>query len=161
MVIQVGDRVPAAPLQCLFEGQQKYVSNDKLLENRKVVLFSVPGAFTKKSTTLHIPDYLRHADQILAKGVDEIICVGPNDAFVMEAWGAHCGVGDKIRMLADAQCEFFTALGLELDLTRLGIGFRCERFSMIIDSGIVSNLNIEEPNEDKVSGADTILSQLG
>jgi glutaredoxin/glutathione-dependent peroxiredoxin len=160
MPIRIGDRIPAASFRYLDEGVVRTVSTDELTRGRRIVLFSVPGAFTQKSTQLQVPSYLQHADEIVAQGVDAVLCVSVNDAHVMHAWAQHCGVGDRIRMLADGHCAFFTAMGMELDCTRFELGYRCHRFSMIVDDGQVRTLNIEEPGAYEISGAETIVAQL-
>lgn len=160
MPINVGDPLPAATFRYVKDREVVTVSTDELLRGRRVVIFSVPGAFTPKSTELHVPSYLGNTEDIYAQGVHSIICVSVNDAHVMDAWAKHCGVGDKIRMLADGHCVFFTAIGLELDCTRFELGFRCHRFSMIVDDGSVSVMNVEAPGAYEVAGAETILAQL-
>lgn len=160
MPIHVGDAVPAATFRYVKGREVVTVSTDELLRGRRVVMFSVPGAFTPKSTELHVPSYLGNAEDIYAQGVDSIVCISVNDAHVMDAWAKHCRVGDKIRMLADGHCVFFTAIGLELDCTRFELGFRCHRFSMIVDDGSVSAINVEAPGGYAVSGAETIVTQL-
>lgn len=160
MVAKIGDRVPAGIFRVMGDSDPQPISVDELFDGRRVVLFSVPGAFTAKSTTLHVPSYLAHADAIRALGVDAILCAAPNDAHVMAAWAAHCGVTDQIMMLADNHAEFFMALGLQMDCTRFGLGFRCQRFSLIAQGRQITHLNIEEPGQYAVSGAETILAQL-
>lgn len=160
MTAKIGDRIPAGIFRVMGAIDPQPIGVDDLFDGRRVVLFSVPGAFTAKSTALHVPSYLAHADAIRALGVDAILCVAPNDAHVMAAWAAHCGVGDQIKMLADNHAEFFMALGLQMDCTRFGLGFRCQRFSLIARDRRITHLNIEEPGQYAVSGAETILAQL-
>lgn len=160
MSAAVGDRIPAGTFRILEAGNPKPVSVDELFNNRRIVLFSVPGAFTAKSTELHVPSYLAHADAIRAAGVDDILCVAPNDAHVMFAWARHCGVNGAITMLADNHAEFFMSLGLEMDCTRFGLGYRCQRFSLIADDRTITHLNVEEPGQYAVSGAETIMADL-
>jgi len=160
-VIGINQAIPLNIFKVLDGDTQKTISSDEVFKNKSVVLFSVPGAFTPKSTQVQIPGYLKYADQILMHGIDTIICVSVNDAFVMEAWGKHCQVENKITMLADAHCHFFTSLGLEMDCTRFNLGFRCERFSMLIQNQIVKKINIEVPGGSvDLSSADQILKQL-
>ena len=159
-MIGVGDRIPAGLLKELGPDGPQPVSTDALLTGRKVVLFSCPGAFTPKSTQQQVPGFLQHADAILGMGIDEILCISVNDSFVMAAWGEHLGVGDKIRMLADGQCEFHTSMGMQMDCTRFTLGFRNHRFSMIIDDGVVIELNLEDPGGYDVSDASVIVDQL-
>jgi peroxiredoxin len=159
-MIAVGDRIPAGVLKELGPDGPQPVSTDSLFAGRNVVLFSCPGAFTPKSTKKQVPGYLSAADEILATDIDEILCISVNDSFVMAAWGEHLGVGDKIRMLADGQCEFHTSMGMEMDCTRFTLGFRNHRFSMIVEDGIVRTLNLEEPGGYDVSDASVIVQQL-
>ncbi len=160
MAIKIGDRIPAGVLKELGNEGPVTVATGELFDGKRVVLFSCPGAFTPKSTDHHVPSYLEHADAILASGVDSILCVSVNDSFVMDAWAKACGVGSKIRMLADGQCEFHTSLGLEMDCTRFTLGYRNHRFSMIVDDGRVTHLNVEAPGAYDVSDAAVILAQL-
>jgi peroxiredoxin len=120
------------------------VSTDELFKGKKVVLFSVPGAFTPTCSNQHLPSYLKNFDKIKAQGVDTIACMAVNDAFVMDAWGKDRGVGDKIKMLADGNGDYTKALGLEFDLTKGGLGKRGKRFSMIVDNGVVKEVNVDE-----------------
>lgn len=160
MRLRVGDRIPPGVLKFMGRQGPKPISIDELFNGRRVVLFSVSGAFTPKSTTMHVPSYLNLADKIFSHGVDDILCVSVNDAHVMDAWANYCGSKGKIRMLADGHCEFFMALGLEMDCTRFTLGYRCQRFSLIADNRVTTHLNIEEPGEYRVSGAETIVAQL-
>lgn len=160
MSVTIGDRIPTATFRVMGDVDPRTVGVDELFNGRRVLLFSVPGAFTAKSTHQHVPSYLAYADAIRALGVDAILCAAPNDAHVMAAWAAHCGVTDQIMMLADNHAEFFMALGLEMDCTRFGLGFRCQRFSLIAEDRQITHLNIEEPGQYVVSGAETILAQL-
>jgi peroxiredoxin len=137
------------------------VPTAELFGGKQVVLFAVPGAFTPTCSAKHVPGFLEKADEILAKGVDQIVCLSVNDAFVMGAWGKDQGVGDKILMAADGTGAFTKALDLELDLTGLGLGVRSTRFAMIAEDGVVKSLFVEEnPGGVEVSGADTILKNL-
>ena len=159
-MIAVGDRVPANVFKELGPVGPETVSSDTLFAGRRVVLFSCPGAFTPKSSEQHVPSYLALANEILAEGIDEILCVSVNDSFVMAAWGSHLGVGKKLRMLADGQCEFHTSIGLHMDCTRFSLGFRNHRFSMIINDSIVEELFLESPGAYEVSDASVILLKL-
>ena len=160
MTIAVGDRIPVGVLKELGPRGPVQVSTEQLFSGKRVVLFSCPGAFTPKSTEKQVPGYLAHADEILAAGVDSIVCISVNDSFVMDAWAKHCGVGEKIRMLADGHCELHTSMGLEMDCTRFTLGFRSHRFSMIVDDGVVTHFNLEEPGGYDVSDASVIVEQL-
>jgi peroxiredoxin len=124
------------------------------------VVFGLPGAFTPTCSAKHLPGFIQNADAIRRKGVDVIACVSVNDAFVMGAWGEQQGAGDKVMMLADGNGEFAHALGLEMDASRFGMGKRVQRFSMIVEDGVVKALNVEEPGAFSVSSAEHILKQL-
>jgi len=160
MTIKVGDKVPSATLMEKQEGGPKPVKTDELFAGKKVVLFALPGAFTPTCSAKHLPGFIQNADAIKAKGVDVIACLSVNDAFVMGAWGDQQGAGGKVMMLADGNGEFAKALGLEMDATRFGMGRRSQRFSMIVDDGIVKALNVEEPGAFSVFGAEHVMKQL-
>ena len=160
MTIAVGDYIPVGVLKDLGPDGPRQVSTEQLFANKRVVLFSCPGAFTPKSTEKQVPGYVSLADEIFTYGVDAIYCISVNDAFVMHAWGEHCGVGESIRMLADGHCEFHTSMGMQMDCTRFTLGFRNHRFSMIVDDGVVTHLNVEEPGDYDVSDAAVIVDQL-
>ena len=136
------------------------ITTDDLFNGKKVILFGLPGAFTPTCSAKHVPGYVQYADAIKAKGVDTIACISVNDAFVMGAWGKDQNVGDKVMMLADGSAEFTKAAGLELDLVDRGMGVRCQRFSMIVDNGVIQSINIDEGTFDKTS-AEQALSDLG
>ncbi|SDE21849.1 MULTISPECIES: peroxiredoxin [Kordiimonas] len=159
MTIQVGDKIPAATLTTMTADGPGPVSTDEFFKGRKVVLFSVPGAFTPTCSAKHLPGFVDHADEILAKA-DAIACMSVNDVFVMNAWGKSAGVEDKVVMLADGNAEFAKALGLEMDASGFGMGLRSKRFSMIVEDGTVTQLNIEEPGAFQVSSAEHALTQL-
>ena len=168
MTIKVGDRLPAATLMEYFEVEKdgcsigpNPVKVEDLTKGRKVVIFGLPGAFTPTCSAKHVPSYLANYDKLKAKGVDTVACVSVNDAFVMGAWARDQHTGDKVRMLADGSADFAKALGLELDLTARGMGMRCQRFSMLVDNGVVKALNVEAPGKYEVSDAETMLKQLG
>jgi peroxiredoxin len=141
------------------DGPQK-LTTDELFKGKKVVLFSVPGAFTPTCDAKHLPGFVELADQIKAKGVDTIACTAVNDVFVMNAWGKSGGVGDKILMLADGNGEYAKALGLELNATGFGMGTRGQRFAIIVKDGVATHVNVEAPGEFKVSAAEYVLKQL-
>ena len=159
-MIQVGDNIPTGVLKELGAEGPEVVSTEQLFSGKDVILFSCPGAFTPKSTEKQVPSYQRHAAEFFSLGIDSIICISVNDAFVMDAWGKHVGVGDDIRMLADGHCEFHTSMGLQMDCTRFTLGFRSHRFSMLVEGGVVTTLNLEEPGAYEVSDAAVILEQL-
>jgi peroxiredoxin len=160
MTIKIGDRLPEAEfLTMTADGQQKF-STDTVFKGRRVVLFAVPGAFTPTCSMNHLPGFVQHADEIKAKGVDTIACTSVNDVHVMNAWAKASSVDGKILMLADGNAAFAKAVGLNVDLTGPGMGERSRRYSMIVDDGVVKQLNVEEKSGVNVSGADTILQQL-
>jgi len=136
------------------------VSTEDLFGGRKVVLFSVPGAFTPTCSMNHMPGFVDHADDILAKGVDTIACMAVNDIFVMDAWGKDRSVGDKISMLADGNGEYASALGLEMDATGFGMGMRGQRFAIIVDDGVATHVAVEEAGKFEVSSAESVLANL-
>ena len=161
MTIKIGDSIPAATLIKMTEAGPQPISTEALFGGRTVALFSVPGAFTPTCSAKHLPGYITHAEEIRAHGVDEIVCVSVNDAFVMGAWGASAGTGDKVTMLADGNADFVTALGLTMDGSRFGMGTRGQRFSMLVKDGKVVELNVEDAGAFKVSSAEHLLAQLG
>jgi peroxiredoxin len=144
MTIKSGDKLPAGKLRTMTAEGPKEIPTDEIFKGRKVILFSVPGAFTPTCSKQHLPSYLDNYDKIKAQGFDTIACMAVNDPFVMDAWGKDKGVGTKIMMLADGNGEFTKALGLELDATRFGLGIRGKRFSMIVNDGTVETLNVDE-----------------
>lgn len=168
MTIKVGDRLPDGQLQEFIEvetagcslGPNTFNVAD-LVKGRKIVIFGLPGAYTPTCSAKHVPSYLQHYDALKAKGVDEIWCMAVNDAFVMGAWGRDQKAGGKVRMMADGSAEYSKKLGLELDLVARGMGVRCQRFSMLVDDGVVKSLNVEGPGKYEVSDAETMLRQLG
>ena len=160
MSIKVGDKIPSATLMQMKDGGPKPVKTDDLFAGKKVVVFALPGAFTPTCSAKHLPGFVQNADAIRAKGVDAIACVSVNDAFVMGAWGEQQKVGDKIMMLADGNGDLTKALGLELDGSRFGMGKRSQRFAMIVDNGVVTKLNVEEPGAFAVSSAEHVLTEL-
>jgi peroxiredoxin len=160
MSIKVGDKIPSATLMQMKDGGPKPVKTDDLFAGKKVVVFALPGAFTPTCSAKHLPGFVQNADAIKAKGVDAIACVSVNDAFVMGAWGEQQKVGDKIMMLADGNGDLTKALGLELDGSRFGMGKRSQRFAMIVDNGVVTKLNVEEPGAFAVSSAEHVLTEL-
>lgn len=160
MTIKVGDKLPDAQVRIMGAEGPKAVSTAELFAGKKVVLFSVPGAFTPTCSAKHLPGYVAKADEIKAKGADEIICVAVNDVFVMDAWGKSQNADGKVTMVADGNGEFTKALGLELDGSGFGLGQRGQRFSLIAENGVVKELNVEAPGEFKVSSADFTVCQL-
>lgn len=160
MTFKVGDRMPAGTFKTMTPDGPKDITTDQLFKGKKVVLFSVPGAFTPTCDAKHLPGFVENAAQIKAKGVDTIACMAVNDVFVMNAWGKHSNVGDKVLMLADGNGEYARALGLEMDARGFGMGTRGQRFAVIVEDGVAKQVNIEAPKEFKVSAADYVLGQL-
>ena len=168
MTIKVGDKLPSGTLSEYIEvegngctiGPNTFKVED-LTRGKKVVIFGLPGAFTPTCSAKHVPSYLANYDKLKAKGVDDIFCISVNDAFVMGAWARDQKAGGKVRMMGDGSADYTKALGLELDLTAKGMGMRCQRFSMLVDDGVVKSLNIEGPGKFEVSGGETMLTQAG
>lgn len=160
MAVHVGDSIPDVTLAVMGESGPEQVSTGDLFSGKKVVAFALPGAFTPTCSAQHLPGFVDSADAIKAKGVDSIICLSVNDVFVMDAWGKDRNVGDKITMVADGSGVLAKALGLELDLTERGLGVRSRRYSMVVDDGVVSALNLEEGGAYEVSSAEKILENL-
>lgn len=161
MTIKTGDAIPAATLIKATEAGPQPLSTEALFAGRTIALFAVPGAFTPTCSAKHLPGYIVNAEAIRARGVDEIVCVSVNDAFVMAAWGDSAGAATKVTMLADGNAEFITALGLTTDGSRFGMGTRSQRFSMLVRDGIVASLNIDDAGAFRVSSAEYLLDQLG
>src|SRR5256714_11054930 len=143
MTIQVGDKVPSATLKYLSPEGPKEITTDELFSGKKVALFAVPGAFTPTCSQRHLPGYVDKASDLKGKGVDQIACVSVNDAFVMGAWGKAQNVGDKVLMLADGSGDFTRAIGMELDLKSRGLGERSDRYSMLVEDGVVKAIHRE------------------
>ena len=160
MAIKVGDKIPSVMLKTMTKDGMKDVKTDELFAGKKVALFAVPGAFTPTCSAKHLPGFVDKASQIKAKGVDAIVCTAVNDAFVMDAWGKAQNVGDKVMMVADGSADFAKALGLEFDLGPRGLGMRSQRYSMVVENGVVKKLNLENAGAFEVSDADTLLKQL-
>src|SRR5512144_2111413 len=168
MTIKAGDKLPDGKLmeslefdsatQCAMPPKEVTVSD--AAKGKKIAIFGLPGAFTPTCSAKHVPSYLQNFDKLKAKGVDEIWCFAVNDPFVMGAWSRDQKAGGKIRFMADGSAEYTKKLGLELDLNARGLGMRCQRFSMIVDNGVVKSLNVEAPGKYEVSSAEKMLEQL-
>ncbi len=158
MTIKTGDKIPLATLNTLKDGVQA-VATDELFKGRKVVLFSVPGAFTPTCSAKHLPGYVAKMDAFKAKGVD-VACMSVNDAFVMDAWGKSQNVPAELTMLADGNGAFADALGLKFDASAFGMGERSQRFALYAEDGVVKVLQVEEPGEFKVSSAEAMLAAI-
>ncbi len=159
MTIHVGDRLPDATFQIMTANGPEAKTTADLFGGRKVALFAVPGAFTPTCSAKHLPGFVAKADAIRAKGVDAVACVSVNDVFVMDAWGKDQGADGKVEMVADGDGGFAKAIGLELNTDAFG-GLRSQRYSMLVDDGVVTSMNVEEGGAFEVSGADHMLTQL-
>lgn len=167
MTIKVGDRLPEGTLTEFYDteaagcsvGPNNFKVGD-LAKGKKIVIFGLPGAFTPTCSAKHVPGYLANFDKLKGKGVDEIWCMSVNDAFVMGAWARDQKSHGKIRMFADGAADYTRKLGLETDLTARGMGIRSQRYSMLVQDGVVKSLNVEQPGKFEVSGAETMLGQL-
>ncbi len=160
MTIAVGDKLPEATLvEMIGEGPAPRTTAE-IFNGRKIALFSVPGAFTPTCSAKHLPGFVDQSKDFKAKGIDEIICIAVNDAFVMGAWGKSQNADSKVSMLADGNGDFSKSLGLEMDGRAYGMGMRGQRFSMIVEDGVVTTLNVEGPGEFHISSADHMLTQL-
>src|SRR5690349_11945826 len=160
MTIKVGDRIPSVTLMQMQDGGPKPVSTDELFKGKKVALFALPGAFTPTCSAKHLPGFIQQHGALKAKGVDAIACLSVNDAFVMGAWGTQQGAGDKVIMLADGNGDFTRAVGLEMDGSKFGMGKRSQRYSMVVDDGVVKSLNVEAPGAFEVSSANHMMALL-
>ena len=161
MTIQVGDSIPNVTVFVMGEdGGPQAISTDELFKGKKVALFGVPGAFTPTCSASHLPGYVKNADALRDKGADDIICLAVNDAFVMTAWSVDQNVGDKVRMVSDGTATFAKATGLELDLSEPGLGMRCQRFSMIVDDGLVKDIETEDPPTVDLTSAEKMLEKM-
>ncbi len=160
MTIKVGERMPEGSFGIMTGDGPGSLSTEELFAGKKVVLFAVPGAFTPTCSMSHLPGYIDQAAALKAKGVDTIACMSVNDLFVMDAWGNDKGAGDDVLMLADGNASYTDALGLELDASGFGMGKRSQRFAIVVDDGVVSQLHVEAPGEFKVSAADAVLAGL-
>jgi glutaredoxin/glutathione-dependent peroxiredoxin len=167
MAIKVGDRLPEGTLTEMIDvetpgctvGPNTFSVTD-LTKGKRVVIFGLPGAFTPTCSAKHVPGFVASHDKLKAKQVDEVWCIAVNDAFVMGAWGREQKAGGKVRMMADGSATYTKALGLDMDLTARGMGVRSQRYSMMVEDGVVKDLNVEQPGKFEVSDADTMLKQL-
>ncbi|MEM8770696.1 MAG: peroxiredoxin [Pseudomonadota bacterium] len=160
MTISKGDKVPNVKVMMATAEGPSEAQTATVLGEGKVALFAVPGAYTPTCSAKHLPGFVENAEALKAKGVDKIVCMSVNDAFVMDAWGKDQNAGGKVEMLADGNGEFSRALGLTMDGSAFGLGERSQRFSIILDNGVVQTLNVEEPGAFDVSSAEHMLSQL-
>lgn len=168
MTIKIGDRLPEgtlaefieSPTEACAVGPNTFNVSD-LVKGKKIAIFGLPGAYTPTCSAQHVPGYIKHASALKAKGVDEIWCISVNDAFVMGAWGREQKATGIVRMMGDGSATFTKALGLDMDLTKSGMGIRSRRYSMLVEDGVVKQLNIEQPGKFEVSNAETLVGQLG
>jgi len=160
MTINVGDRLPSVPLTLATPDGPQPTTTDEFFKGKRVALFAVPGAFTPTCSARHLPSYVDKAAELKAKGIDEIVGTSVNDAFVMGAWNQHQGSVDDIKMLADGNAEFAKAVGLTMDGSKFGMGERSQRYSMVVNDGVVEQLNVEAPGAYEASSAEHMLEQL-
>ena len=160
MTIKAGERVPVGKFKVMGESGPQDLTTAQLFDGKRVVLFSVPGAFTPTCSAKHLPGFIEQAAALHAKGIDTIACMAVNDAFVMNAWAKSAGAGTSVQMLADGNGDYARALGLELDARGFGLGMRGQRFALLVDNGVATKVFIEGPGEFKVSAADYVLGQL-
>jgi peroxiredoxin len=160
MTISAGDKMPSGAFGVMTDSGPGALSTDELFAGKKVVLVSVPGAFTPTCSMNHLPGFVEQAAQLKAKGVDTVACMAVNDVFVMDAWGKDRGVGDDVVMLADGNGEYARALGLEMDGTAFGMGMRGQRFAIVVDDGVATHVAVEAPGQFEVSKAEAILASL-
>ena len=160
MSIAVGDRIPSVNLFHKQDGASQAIDSDSILANGKVLVFALPGAFTRTCSAAHLPGYVVHADALHAAGINHIVCLSVNDAYVMDAWGKEHNVDDRVIMAADGNAEFTRAIGLDVDLSAGGLGLRSQRYAMIINEGVVEYLAVEAPRQFEVSSAEALLAVI-
>jgi peroxiredoxin len=160
MTISAGQKMPSGVLGVMTDAGPGAISTDDLFTGKKVVLVSVPGAFTPTCSMNHLPGFVDQAAALKGKGVDTIACMAVNDVFVMDAWGKDRGVGDDVMMLADGNGEYAKALGLEMDASGFGMGMRGQRFAIVVDDGVATHVGVEAPGAFEVSKAEAILGAL-
>ena len=167
MAIKAGDKLPEGTLTEMIDQETpgctigpNNFNVAELTKGKRIVIFGLPGAFTPTCSAKHVPGYVANFDQLKGRKVDEVWCISVNDAFVMGAWGKDQKAGGKVRMMADGSAIFTKALGLEMDLTGRGMGVRSQRYSMLVEDGVVKKLNVEQPGKFEVSDADTMLKQV-
>jgi len=160
MTIKAGDHMPEGKFKTMGEKGPQDLTTAELFDGKRVVLFSVPGAFTPTCSAKHLPGYVEFAEKLRAKGVDTIACMAVNDVFVMNAWGKASNVAGKVLMLADGNGDYARSLGLEMDGRGFGMGMRGQRFAIVVDKGVAKQVDIEAPGQFKVSAAEAVLAQL-
>ena len=160
MAIKVGDKVPSVTLRYLTPEGVKAVPSEEFFAGKKVVVFGLPGAYTRTCSSRHLPGFVTYADALRKKGIDAVACLSVNDAFVMDAWGKEHGAAGKVTMLGDGSAEFTQAIGLDLDRTEAGMGIRSQRYSMVVENGVVTALNVEPSGQYGISSAEAMLEKL-
>ena len=160
MAIKEGDKLPDATFMTYGPEGPRPITTDEVFKGKRVALIAVPGAFTPTCSAKHLPGFKEKAAELRGKGIDAIACVSVNDVFVMKAWGQDQGVGEDIIMLADGNGAFTKDIGLDMDASKFGMGPRSQRYSMIVNDGVVEKLNVEEGGEFRVSSADYMMAQL-
>jgi peroxiredoxin len=160
MTIAAGDKMPSGAFGIMTEAGPGAISTDDLFSGKKVVLISVPGAFTPTCSMNHLPGFVDQFDELKNKNVDTVACMAVNDVFVMDAWGKDRGVGENIMMLADGNGDYAKALGLEFDASGFGMGVRGQRFAIVVDDGVATHVAVEAPGQLEVSKAEAILAAL-
>ena len=160
MTIKIGDRLPQATFMTMTAEGPRPVTTDDVFKGAKVAVLALPGAFTPTCSARHLPGYKDHVADFRAKGVAKIVCISVNDVFVMGAWAKDQGITDEVSLLADGNADFTRAIGLEFDGSKFGMGVRSQRYSMLVDDGVVTQLNVEEGGVFKVSAAEYLLGQL-
>ena len=159
MTIKVGDSIPSCTLMVMGEKGPEGIPTSEIFDGQKVALFAVPGAFTPGCSMTHLPGFVVNADKIIAKGVDSIVCLSVNDAFVMDAWGKDQNA-DAIMMVADGNCELTELLGVSFDASGFGMGKRSQRYSMLVNNGVVEAFNLETGGGVDVSSAENLMKAL-
>ena len=160
MAIKVGDTIPSIDLMTMTADGPSCISTDDIFSGKKIAFFGLPGAFTPTCSAKHLPGFVQNADALKAKGIDTIVCLAVNDAFVMDAWGQDQNVDDRVMMVADGSAAFTKATGLGLDLTERGLGLRCQRFSMVVVDGVVQSLHIDPAGSFEDTSAEKMLGEL-
>ena len=158
--MKTGEKIPAVQLMRATAEGPEALSSEDYFAGKKTVLFAVPGAFTPTCSARHLPGFVDHADAFAAKGVEQIACVSVNDAFVMQAWGESAGAAGKVEMIADGNGEFATAMGLSMDASGFGMGTRSQRFAMVVEDNMVTQIFVEDPGAFEVSSAEAVLASL-
>jgi peroxiredoxin len=159
MAIKVGDKIPTVTLRYLTADGVQAVSSDDYFKGKKVAVFGLPGAYTRTCSSRHLPGYVANSAALKQKGIDEIACLSVNDAFVMGAWGKEHNAGGKVTMVGDGSCEFTEALGLTVDRREAGMGIRSQRYSMVVEDGVVKELNVEPSGEYGISSAEAMMER--